>query len=109
MTSVKATAGDVLRKRLENKTATIAVVGLGYVGLPLVRLVHDSGFRVIGYDADDAKISQLKRGESYIRHTGNELASELAASTRFEPTSDPGRLADADAILLYLADRANAT
>ncbi len=100
MTSVKATAREVLRKRLENKTATIAVVGLGYVGLPLVRLVHDSGFRVIGYDADDAKISQLKRGESYIRHIGNELASELAASARFEPTSDARRLADADAILL---------
>jgi UDP-N-acetyl-D-glucosamine dehydrogenase len=100
MAQVRATAGEVLRKRLENKTATIAVVGLGYVGLPLVRSVHDSGFRVIGYDADDAKIEQLLRGESYIRHIGKELASELAASPRFEPTSDAGRLADADAILL---------
>jgi len=100
MAHVSATAGEVLRKRLENKTATIAVVGLGYVGLPLVRSVHDRGFRVIGYDADDAKIEQLLRGKSYIRHIGDELASELAASTRFEPTSDAGRLADADAILL---------
>ena len=100
MAQVSATAGEVLRKRLENKTATIAVVGLGYVGLPLVRSVHDSGFRVIGYDADDAKINQLIRGESYIRHVGNELASQLAASARFEPTSDARRLADADAILL---------
>ncbi len=100
MAHVRATSGEVLRKRLENKTATIAVVGLGYVGLPLVRSVHDSGFRVIGYDADDAKIDQLQRGESYIRHVGDELASQLAASTRFEPTSDPRRLADADAILL---------
>ena len=80
MAQVSATAGEVLRKRLENKTATIAVVGLGYVGLPLVRSVHDSGFRVIGYDADDAKIDQLLRGESYIRHVGDELAAELAAS-----------------------------
>ncbi len=102
MAQVKATAGEVLRKRLEDKTATIAVVGLGYVGLPLVRSVHDSGFRVIGYDADDAKIDQLRRGESYIRHIGDELAAELAASPRFEPTSDAGRLADADAILLCL-------
>jgi len=102
MTQVKATVGEVLRKRLEDKTATIAVVGLGYVGLPLVRSVHDSGFRVIGYDADDTKIDQLRRGESYIRHIGNELASELASSDRFEPTSDAGRLADADAILLCL-------
>ena len=100
MAQLKATAGEVLRKRLENKTATIAVVGLGYVGLPLVRSVHDSGFRVIGYDADDTKITRLRCGESYIRHIGNELASELAASDRFEPTSDARRLADADAILL---------
>ena len=76
MTDVKATAGEVLCKRLENKTATIAVVGLGYVGLPLVQSVHDSGFRVIGYDADESKIEKLRRGDTYIRHVGDELASQ---------------------------------
>ena len=92
--------GAVLRKRLDDTTATIAVVGLGYVGLPLVRAVHDSGFRVIGYDTDTAKIDMLRRGETYIDHVGTELVSQLAASDRFEPTSSPDRLAEADAILL---------
>ena len=92
--------GAVLRKRLDDTTATVAVIGLGYVGLPLVRAVHDSGFRVIGYDTDTAKIDMLRRGETYIRHVGTELVSRLSASDRFEPTSSPERLADADAILL---------
>jgi len=93
-------AGSVLRKRLDEKTAVIAVVGLGYVGLPLVETIHDHGFRVIGYDSDTTKVDKLQRGESYIQHVGEDLASRLAASDRFEPTADPQRLGDADAILL---------
>ncbi len=89
-----------LRRRLDDKTATIAVVGLGYVGLPLVRAVHDVGYRVIGYDVDATKIDKLKRGETYIHHLGDNLARQLAASDRFEATAGPERLADADAILL---------
>ena len=89
-----------LKERLESRTATIGVVGLGYVGLPLVRAIHQADFRVIGYDADAAKIEQLKRGQSYIRHLGDDLARTLIASGRFEPTADHRRLSDADAILL---------
>jgi UDP-N-acetyl-D-glucosamine dehydrogenase len=89
-----------LRRRLDDKTATIAVVGLGYVGLPLVRAVHDVGYRVIGYDADATKIDKLKRGETYIHHLGDNLARQLSASDRFEATIGPERLADADAILM---------
>ncbi|MHC4775970.1 MAG: NAD(P)-binding domain-containing protein, partial [Planctomycetota bacterium] len=59
-----------LRRRLDDKTAIVAVVGLGYVGLPLVRAVHDVGYRVIGYDADATKIDKLQRGETYIHHLG---------------------------------------
>ena len=95
-----ADAAAVLRDRLEKRTATIGVVGLGYVGLPLVRVIHDSGYHVIGYDVDVAKIEKLQRGESYIRHVGADLAGQLAASDRFAPTADPARLTDADAILL---------
>ena len=71
-------AAATLRKRLQQKTATIAVVGLGYVGLPLVRVIHDSGFRVLGYDADDVKIRKLESGETYIRHLGEFLILTLA-------------------------------
>ncbi len=93
-------AGSVLRQRLDEKTAVVAVVGLGYVGLPLVEIIHDNGFRVIGYDADTTKVDKLQRGETYIQHVGGDLASRLAASDRFEPTANPQRLSDADAILL---------
>ena len=89
----------ILRERLESRTATVGVVGLGYVGLPLVRALHEAAFRVIGYDADATKIEKLARGESYLRHLGDDLARTLA-SERFEPTADAGRLAGADAILL---------
>jgi UDP-N-acetyl-D-glucosamine dehydrogenase len=89
-----------LRDRLDAKTATIAVVGLGYVGLPLVRAAHDAGFPVIGFDTDARKVDMLKRGENYLQHLGNELVEQLTASGRFRPTSSAQDLAEADAILL---------
>ncbi|MFQ5653890.1 MAG: NAD(P)-binding domain-containing protein, partial [Planctomycetota bacterium] len=93
-------AARELRERLRQRTATVAVVGLGYVGLPLVRAIHDAGYRVIGFDSDADKITRLRRGESYLKHLGEDLARLLASSERFTPTSDPDLLADADAILL---------
>ncbi|MHC4079870.1 MAG: nucleotide sugar dehydrogenase [Planctomycetota bacterium] len=99
-TSTDQSPAVQLRRRLDNKTATVGVVGLGYVGLPLVRAVHDIGYGVIGYDADAAKIDKLKRGVTYIHHLGDDLARQLSASDRFEATAGPERLADADAILM---------
>ena len=89
-----------LHARLASREATIAIVGLGYVGLPLVRAMHAAGFRVIGYDVDTQKIDKLRRGESYLKHLGADLAASLAQSTRFTPTADPARLADADVVIL---------
>ena len=89
-----------LIERLKNRTATIGIVGLGYVGLPLARAVHESGYRVLGYDVDQRKIDRLNAGEMYLKHLGEDLAQTLAASDRFEPTADVGRLADPDVILL---------
>ncbi len=86
-----ATPAATLGEHLHAKTATIGVVGLGYVGLPLVRSVHTAGFPVIGYDADATKIEMLQRGRNYLHHLGSELAETLAASGRFEPTADAQR------------------
>ncbi|MCP3902940.1 MAG: nucleotide sugar dehydrogenase [Planctomycetes bacterium] len=97
------TASDpatVLRERLDARTATIGIVGLGYVGLPLARAVHDAGFGVVGFDTDETKIDLLGRGENYLRHLGQELTQGLAESDRFSATADPGDLAEADAVLL---------
>ncbi len=77
----------------------MAVVGLGYIGLPLVRATHDAGHRVIGFDSDAHKIELLERGENYLGHLGD-LASTLAGSERFTATSNPAKLTFADAILL---------
>ena len=91
---------DQLRERLETTTATIAVVGLGYVGLPLVRALHDAGYGVIGFDVDDSKIEMLEAGKPYLKHLGTDLTETLAASDRFRATNDPAAMADADAVIL---------
>lgn len=86
--------------RFTRRTATIGVVGLGYVGLPLVRALHDAGFTVVGYDIDPRKIEFLSRGESYLKHLGEDLPRTLAASPRFSATSDENALRACDAIVL---------
>ena len=76
-----------LLARIEKKSAIIGVVGLGYVGLPLVLQFTEEGYRVIGIDIDAEKVAKLKRGQSYIRHIP---AAALARARRagFEPTAD---------------------
>ncbi len=89
-----------LQQKLENRTATIAVVGLGYVGLPLARALHDGGFTVLGYDRDAEKTRMLIAGETYLHHLGDDLVPALAASDRFTPTDDAAELSKADAVIL---------
>ncbi|MEO1128616.1 MAG: nucleotide sugar dehydrogenase [Planctomycetota bacterium] len=80
--------------------ATVAVMGLGYVGLPLLDAVHGAGFDVIGLDDDPAKIAQLEAGTNYLPHLGTDLPTRLTASEGARLTSDPASLADADIILI---------
>lgn len=89
-----------LRNKLRDHSATIGVVGLGYVGLPLVRAMHAAGYKVLGYDRDTEKIAKLERGESYIQHLGDGLVRDLARSSRFRATADAALLSEADAVLL---------
>jgi UDP-N-acetyl-D-glucosamine dehydrogenase len=85
---------------IETRTATVGVIGLGYVGLPLVLLFWESGFRVIGFDVDPAKTAALGRGESYIRHIGPQRVAAAFNSGRAEATTDFDRLAECDAVLI---------
>ena len=89
-----------LEAALRARTALVAVVGLGYVGLPLVRALHDAGYRVLGYDVDREKVAMLHRGECYLRHLGPDLVPGLNASGRFRATAEAADLRDADAIVL---------
>ena len=89
-----------LRDKIEDRSAVVGVMALGYVGLPLIRTFFDAGFRVIGFDVDPKKIEALQRGENYLKHLGQDLVSTMAGSDRFEATTDMSRLGEADAVLV---------
>jgi UDP-N-acetyl-D-glucosamine dehydrogenase len=89
-----------LHQSIAKKTAKVGVVGLGYVGLPLIRSFHRAGFPTLGFDVDAEKVSRLKAGQSYIKHIPATWISEWLASGRFEPTADMSRLGEADCILI---------
>jgi UDP-N-acetyl-D-glucosamine dehydrogenase len=92
-------AGQLMSK-LRARTARVAVVGLGYVGLPLAETFAWGGYAVIGFDIDGDKIRRLRRGESYIGHICPERVQDLIGSGKFEPTDDPVRFVEADAIVI---------
>ncbi len=86
-------------ERLKTCTATIGVIGLGYVGLPLSLLLAEAGFKVTGFDIDDRKVTDLEAGRSYIfRIPAEEIQS--AREHGFRATADFARLVDQDAIIL---------
>ncbi|MEQ8578088.1 MAG: nucleotide sugar dehydrogenase [Balneola sp.] len=89
-----------LLKKIENKTYTVGIVGLGYVGLPLMWTFHQNDMPVIGYDIDPKKVENLKNGKPYIKHLGVEMMEALADSDNADATTDFSRLDEADAILL---------
>jgi UDP-N-acetyl-D-glucosamine dehydrogenase len=89
-----------LQEKLQQRTARVAVIGLGYVGLPLIDAFFQAGYTCIGYDIDPRKVATLQRGECYIRHFGNERVAAWQASGRFEATVDAIKLRDADAIVV---------
>jgi UDP-N-acetyl-D-glucosamine dehydrogenase len=78
----------------------VGVIGLGYVGLPLLREFLDKGFRAIGFDIDPEKVDKLNRGESYIKHIPDKLIRSWVESDRFLATTDFTKLKDIDAILI---------
>lgn len=92
------TRGALLLSRLENRSATIGVVGLGYVGLPLVAATAHAGFKVIGFDVDRTKVEKLKTGRSYIDAVSDEALQAIVSVGSFMPTSDFARFAECDVI-----------
>jgi UDP-N-acetyl-D-glucosamine dehydrogenase len=89
-------------ERFRSKSLTVGVMGLGYVGLPLLRAFFQGGLRVLGFDVDPAKIDQLKQGRNYLTHLGQDFAKTLSVSDRFDATTDLGRLWEADAVIICL-------
>jgi UDP-N-acetyl-D-glucosamine dehydrogenase len=88
------------KARIDNRQLTVAVIGLGYVGLPLIIGLHAKGFRVIGLDLDQDKITSLKDGRSYIAHIDDEEIKKFKSSSRFSGSTEPSAIRDADAVLI---------
>ena len=89
-----------LRRRLDDRTATVGIIGLGYVGLPLALAFARQEFRVLGFDVDPAKVESLAAGRSYIEHIPSDELAQLVSAGRIAATGDADRLGEPDALLL---------
>ncbi len=87
-------------QKVRRKQALVGVIGMGYVGLPLVRAFARAGFRVLGFDIDPVKVKALNAGRSYIKHIPSKFIRELRRAGTFEATDDLQRLDEPDCILI---------
>ncbi|HEX4987462.1 MAG TPA: nucleotide sugar dehydrogenase, partial [Candidatus Binatia bacterium] len=89
---------EALRTKLQQRNATAAVIGLGYVGLPLALEITSAGFNVVGIDLDQNKISRLKEGKSYIGDVSDKAIAGAIQTGRFTPTADFSALRNVDTV-----------
>jgi UDP-N-acetyl-D-glucosamine dehydrogenase len=89
-----------LLKKIHSKKAKIGIVGLGYVGLPLLMEFVEQKFTTIGFDIDDKKVQFLNKGKSYIKHIDGNRIKKVLDTGLFEATSDFSRIAEVDCILI---------
>jgi UDP-N-acetyl-D-glucosamine dehydrogenase len=91
---------EALRRRIADHSATVGILGLGYVGLPLALTFIEKGFRVLGFDVDESKVSALGRGECYIKHLDDGRLKAAVNTRRLSATADFRRLAEPEALLI---------
>lgn len=89
-----------LEQAIKDKSAIIGIIGLGYVGLPLIDAFVNTGFKTMGFDVDQNKVDQLQAGKSYIKHIPSETVAKWIAKEQFEATADFSRMKEADALLI---------
>src|SRR5262245_60839238 len=90
---------DQLAERITGGRSVVGVIGLGYVGLPLLRVISQAGFPAVGFDIDQQKVDSLNAGKSYIHHIPDADIAELRTDRGVTFTSDFSGLNDADVIL----------
>lgn len=90
----------VWKAAIKNRTAHVGIIGMGYVGLPLMRTFCDAGFQCLGFDTDVVKVKKLNAGKSYIKHIPGSLISRVVREGKFRATTDPKALRACDAILI---------
>lgn len=91
---------DHLLKKIEKKEYHIGIIGLGYVGLPLMWTFHEKGMPVIGFDIDHKKVKCIREGIPYIKHLGADKMQVLSESDICDATTDFSRMPEADALLM---------
>jgi len=89
---------QTLEKKIQDRTAKIAILGLGYVGLPLATIFAEAGFNVVGVEPDQAKVDKLDAGESYVQDVPSAKLAQLIKSGHLKATTDFSVLAEADAV-----------
>jgi UDP-N-acetyl-D-glucosamine dehydrogenase len=89
---------DNLLEKLRDRTASVAVLGLGYVGLPFATVFAEAGFHVVGIDPDERKVKALNEGTSYIQDVSTEQVTHLVNTGKLEATTDFAALKQADAV-----------
>ncbi len=102
-------AKEQLLEKIRARSATLAVVGLGYVGLPLAVEFARAGLTVVGIDVDARKVASVQRGESYIPDVPSALLAELVAAGRLRATTDYAALRAADAVSICVPTPLNKT
>lgn len=96
----KLVAKNTLLDKLNDRTAIVGIVGMGYVGLPLTRTFSDAGFRCVGFDVDESKIKKLNAGISYIEHIPSSFIKDILNKKLFRATSRFAELSKCDAIVI---------
>jgi len=91
---------QTLLNSIDSRQAKVGVIGLGYVGLPLIQAFVSAGYHTLGFDVDLSKVDQLLSGKSYISHISAEWISSSIAAETFVPTGDMNRLSEVDVILI---------
>ena len=93
-------SSDLLVEKLNNKTAYIGIVGLGYVGLPLMLRFVEVGYKVLGIDIDEEKVALLNQGRSYIEHIPHKKIAQTVQTGSFLATADFSQTTKVDALIL---------
>lgn len=89
-----------LQTKIQDRSAVVAVIGMGYVGLPLARAFWGAGYQVVGVDVDDDKVAKLNRGQNYLKHFGEDFLTDMQASDRFSATGDFKALRECDVAIM---------
>src|SRR5512135_1987418 len=92
------TEKEILIKKLQDKTARVGILGMGYVGMPLAVVFAQAGFTVLGIDPDQRKVNTFQQGISYIQDVPSETVADLQRAGKLNMTADFAALAEMDAV-----------